>query len=61
MSSFAIYAIGFVLIIAGLAFGAQQLGVPPMWIGVGSVVLLGIGLVTGVGKTPENDDTAASD
>ena len=61
MSSLAIYAIGFALIIASLARGAHQMGSPPIWTGVGSVVSLGIGLVTGVSESREKDDTAASD
>lgn len=51
MSNFAIYLIGFVVLIGGLAYGANLLGVPQIWIGVGSVVLLGLALMTGVSRT----------
>ena len=46
--SFALYLIGFVVLIAGLAFGANMLHVAPRWIAVGAIVLVGLGIVTGV-------------
>lgn len=51
MSSFAVYMIGFLIIIAGLVYGAHLLGVPRQWIVVGTVVLLGMGLVKAVTHT----------
>jgi hypothetical protein len=51
MSNFVLYVIGYLIVIAGLAYGAYLLGVPPVWIGVGAVVLAGIGIVTGVSRT----------
>ncbi len=55
MSSFGIYLIGFVILIAGLAVAANLLGVPSMWIGVGVLVLIGIGVLTGVSRTKRPD------
>ena len=55
MSSFGLYVIGFVVLIAGLAYGAFLMGAPPVWIGVGVVVLLGIGIISGVGRTRRPD------
>ena len=43
--------IGFVLIILAAAYGAVQLGAPPVWIGIGVVILLGIGIISAVTKT----------
>lgn len=60
MSSFALYTFGFVILIAGLAFGAYQLGVPAVWIGIGAIVLAGIGIITGVSNTRRKDDTDVS-
>ncbi|MAK60567.1 MAG: hypothetical protein CMK09_06285 [Ponticaulis sp.] len=60
MSSFAIYTIGFLILIAGLAYGAAMLGVPAEWIGVGCVILAGIGLITAVSNTRKKDETEAS-
>ncbi|HVS13683.1 MAG TPA: hypothetical protein VMV46_07155 [Thermoanaerobaculia bacterium] len=51
MSNFALYVVGFLVLIAGLAWGAHILGVAPVWIGVGTLVLTGIAIVTGVSKT----------
>jgi len=51
VSSLAIYLIGFTLVIVGLAWGAFTLGAPPLWIGIGTTILVGIGIVTGVSKT----------
>ena len=50
-SNFAIYLIGFLILIGGLAWGAWMLGVPPTWIGVGVVCLLGIAVLSAVKKT----------
>ena len=51
MSNFAIFIVGFIILVAGLANGASIAGVSPQWIGVGVVVLVGIGVVMGVTKT----------
>jgi positive regulator of sigma E activity len=45
MSSFATYLIGFLIIIAGLAVAAVYLNVPTIWIVVGVLVLLGMGIL----------------
>ena len=55
MSSFGIYIIGFIIFTAGLAIAAYLLGVPTMWIGVGVIVLLGLGILMGVSSTRRKD------
>ena len=55
MSSFGIYIIGFIIFTAGLALAAYLLGAPPTWIGVGVIVLLGLGVLTGVSRTRRKD------
>ena len=55
MSSFGIYIIGFIVLIVGLAIAATLLGVPTTWIAVGVVVLIGLGILTGVSKTRNPD------
>jgi len=55
MSSLAIWVIGFIVLIGGLAYGASLAGLSPQWIGVGAVVLAGIGIVMGVTKTRTKD------
>jgi len=50
-SSFNVYLIGFIVVVIGLAIGANLLGAPPMWIGVGVIILVGIGILSAVKKT----------
>ena len=53
--SYGLYVLGFLIIIGGLIYGAVLLHVPPQWIVVGSVVLLGIAVVKGVKATRQKD------
>jgi hypothetical protein len=46
MSSFQTYLFGFIVLIIGLGAAAYLLGVPPVWIAVGIVILIGIGIIT---------------
>jgi uncharacterized membrane protein YiaA len=60
MSSFATYVIGIVILVLGLAFAAYLLDVPPIWIAVGVIVGLGIGLVTATSRTKMKDPPGTS-
>ena len=53
--SFGLYLLGFILLIAGLAWAAVQVGIAPVWIAIGAVVLLGIGILSGVARTRQRD------
>lgn len=55
MSSFALYLIGMLVVIGGLAYGATLADLAPHWIIVGAVVLLGIGIIGGVSRTRQKD------
>lgn len=55
MSSFSIYLIGFIVLIIGLAVAAFLIGAPPLWIGVGVIVMIGIGILTGTSRTKTKD------
>ena len=55
MSAFWLYVIGFLVLLAGLAYGAYLLAVPTQWIGVGALVLVGLGVMSGVAKTKRRD------
>lgn len=50
MSSFQTYLIGFVVLLIGLAIAAYLLHVPPMWIGVGAIIALGLGIISATGR-----------
>jgi hypothetical protein len=53
--SFGLYLLGFIIVIAGLVWGGVQLGLATVWIAIGAVVLLGIGILTGVSRTRQKD------
>jgi uncharacterized membrane protein YdjX (TVP38/TMEM64 family) len=55
MSSFALYLLGMIVVIAGLAYAAYMLHAPTQWIIVGVLVLLGIGIVGAVTHTRRRD------
>ena len=53
--SYGLYVVGFLIVIGGLIYGAVLLHVPTQWIVVGSVVLVGIAILTGVKATRQKD------
>lgn len=53
--TFGLYALGFLILLAGLIYGAVLLGIATQWIVVGALVLLGLGIAMGVGKTRTKD------
>jgi uncharacterized membrane protein len=53
--SYSLYVVGYLIVIGGLIYGAVLLHVPTPWIVVGSVVLVGIAIVTGVKATRQKD------
>ena len=55
--SFGIYAIGFAILIGGLCYGAHLVHMPTHWIVVGAIVLLGIGILSGVKATRQKDSS----
>lgn len=48
MSNTPIYFLGFIILIAGVAWGAFTIGVPPTWIAIGCVILTGIAIMSAV-------------
>lgn len=59
MSSFALYLIGMIVVIGGLAYLAVLMHVPNQWIIGGAVVLLGAGILGAVSKTRRRDPPEA--
>jgi hypothetical protein len=53
--SFALYLVGYIVVIVGLAIGAHLMHVPPRWIGVGVLILAGMGIGSGVSRTRQRD------
>ena len=55
--TFALYILGFIVLIVGLAVGANMMHIPAQWIGVGVLVLIGLGIVTGATATRQRDSS----
>jgi protein-S-isoprenylcysteine O-methyltransferase Ste14 len=53
--SFGIYIVGYIILIVGLAIGANLLHVPRQWIGVGIICLVGVAIIHGVTATRQKD------
>jgi uncharacterized membrane protein YecN with MAPEG domain len=53
--SFGIYLLGIVLLIGGIIYAAAIMHAPVQWIIVGTLVLLGAGIVTAVKATRQRD------
>jgi len=43
--------IGWIILIAAAAIAAYMLHMPPIWIAIGALALLGIGVISAVGKS----------
>ena len=48
------YILGFLLLIGGLAWGAIELGAPQLWVMIGSMILLGVGIISGARRSGIN-------
>ena len=53
--SFGLYSLGFAIAIGGLTYAAYLLHMPAQWIVAGAVILLGVGILTGVKMTRQKD------
>ena len=53
--SFGLYAAGFAIVIGGLAYAAHMVHVPPHWIIVGVIVMIGMGILSAVKATRQKD------
>jgi hypothetical protein len=53
--SFGLYSIGFAILIGGLIYAALLVHMPAHWIVVGAIVLLGVGILSGVKATRQKD------
>ena len=48
---FLAYIIGFLILIGGLAWAAIEAGVPILYVQIGAVILLGLGIIGGAIRT----------
>ena len=46
MTSSQTYLIGYIVLVIGLAAAAFYLAAPPVWIAIGAVILIGLGIMT---------------
>ena len=53
--SFALYMFGFLIFLAGVGWAASVAGVPTLYIGIGALIILGIGIFSAVGRTRTKD------
>ncbi|MEJ8858753.1 hypothetical protein WKW79_29555 [Variovorax robiniae] len=53
--SFALYMIGFLIFMGGIIWGASVAGVPTLYIGIGALIILGIGIFSAVSRTRSKD------
>ena len=53
--SFALYALGYLVLIGGVAYLAHLMHIPQTWIVAIVIIMLGIGIVTGVTSTRSKD------
>jgi len=55
MSSFVLYMIGVIIVVAALSYGARLLGLNSTWISILALAIIGLGLMAGVAKTRRRD------
>ncbi|MEO8354058.1 MAG: hypothetical protein ABI680_20200 [Chthoniobacteraceae bacterium] len=48
---FVAYLIGFLILIGGLAWAALEAGAPQLYVTIGAVILLGLGIIMGASRT----------
>jgi len=56
--TFALYLIGFLLFIGGVAWAMISAGLPTTWVAIAAMILLGIGIFTGATRTRTKDPSA---
>ncbi|HET6373547.1 MAG TPA: hypothetical protein VFG76_09580 [Candidatus Polarisedimenticolia bacterium] len=53
--SFALYFVGFLILIGGVAWALVTAGVRPLYVAITCVILLGLGIITGATRTRGKD------
>jgi|WetSurMetagenome_2_1015567.scaffolds.fasta_scaffold87605_4 hypothetical protein len=55
MSNFAKYLIGTVFVTGGFGWAVSQLGASLIWISIGVIIILGVGIMAAVSKTQQKE------
>jgi len=53
--SFALYIVGLVLLVGGIAWGLVTAGLAPVYVGITCLIVLGIGIMMAVSRTRTKD------
>lgn len=56
--SFSIYLVGFLIVIGGVAWGLVTAGLSTVYVMIISVILVGLGILSGVANTRSKDPPA---
>lgn len=56
--SFALYMVGLVLLVGGIAWGLVTAGLAPVYVGIACVIVLGLGIMMAVSRTRTKDPSA---
>jgi hypothetical protein len=40
-----IYILGSLILLGAICYGATMIGVPPVWVGIGGAIILGLGIM----------------
>lgn len=57
MSNLVIYLIGTAFVAGGLAWGANEMGVPAVWIIISVIIIIGLGIMAAVSKTRQKESS----
>lgn len=61
MSNLAIYLIGTALVAGGLSIAAYKLNAPTIWIVIGFIIIIGLGIMVAVSKTRQKEKSDTED
>jgi hypothetical protein len=56
--SFALYMVGLVLLVGGVAWGLVTAGLAPVYVGIACLIVLGIGIMMAVSRTRTKDPSS---
>jgi len=60
MSSFGLYMIGVIVVVAALSYAAHLLGLSSTWIAIVAAAIVGLGVMGGVARTRTRDSSQST-